>query len=281
MFDYLDGIPSDARLAVARLAREVIERAASLGPRRWGATPYDDGIRINVGWTEILTAWSNHLCLVVDGSPFVNASLPLGVKKTRGGSGSRGFYPSVPGSIRVEIPYHPLSRFKRTAQKLGPSLMSAVELAGRRRAGRGVKEGHRQAVVQEIAALTGAALPSPGYAPSVRTVDTQLVRMEGALREVTASRHERNAAARLACVEHFGTSCLVCGFSFEDAFGDLGRGFIHVHHVVPLSARGRAYRVDPKRDLIPVCPNCHAMFHQETPPFSLTDLKARLRRTGA
>ncbi len=36
----------------------------------------------------------------------------------------------------------------------------------------------------------------------------------------------------------------------------MGEGFIHVHHLKPLSEVGYEYRVDPIRDLRPVCPNC-------------------------
>ena len=33
------------------------------------------------------------------------------------------------------------------------------------------------------------------------------------------------------------------------------KDLIQVHHLVPLSAIGKKYRVDPIRDLRPVCPN--------------------------
>jgi len=63
MFDYLDAIPSKVRPAVAKLTAHVIRCAAELGARRWGATPYEEGFRVNVGWTEILTASSDDLTL--------------------------------------------------------------------------------------------------------------------------------------------------------------------------------------------------------------------------
>lgn len=92
--------------------------------------------------------------------------------------------------------------------------------------------------------------------------------MEGALHSVVISKYERNADARLACIEHYGAICFVCNFSFEETYGRLGRGFIHVHHLVPLSSISREYLVDPIRDLRPVCPNCHAMLHRKDPPLS-------------
>jgi predicted HNH restriction endonuclease len=60
-------------------------------------------------------------------------------------------------------------------------------------------------------------------------------------------------------------------------YGDIGQGFIHIHHLIPLSGIKQDYRLNPETDLIPVCPNCHAMLHRRDPPFTPEELKARLR----
>lgn len=49
-----------------------------------------------------------------------------------------------------------------------------------------------------------------------------------------------------------------------DVYGEVGKGFIHVHHIVPLHELGGTYKVDYKKDLVPVCPNCHAMLHKKS-----------------
>jgi 5-methylcytosine-specific restriction protein A len=100
---------------------------------------------------------------------------------------------------------------------------------------------------------------------------------EGATRRITVDAYERNPRARKACLAHHGHSCLVCGFSFEARFGKIGAGFIHVHHVRPLSEVGEEYEVDPIKDMIPVCPNCHSMIHQRKPAFSIEEIKSALR----
>jgi len=87
---------------------------------------------------------------------------------------------------------------------------------------------------------------------------------EGATREICVNAYERSTAARQACLAHHGTRCAICGFDFGKAYGRLGEGFIHVHHVVPLSKIDEAYDVDPSTDLVPVCPNSHAMLHRNT-----------------
>ena len=97
---------------------------------------------------------------------------------------------------------------------------------------------------------------------------------EGAVRQVLTNAYERDEKARRAAIKHHGCICKVCNFSFEFAYGSIGKNFIHVHHVVPLSSIGKEYVVNPKTDLVPVCPNCHAMIHRKSPPFLIEELRA-------
>ena len=96
---------------------------------------------------------------------------------------------------------------------------------------------------------------------------------EGAVQSVTVNSYERNSRARAACIEHWGYSCTVCGFSFVEAYGEMGREYIHVHHLKDLATIGEEYEVDPVEDLRPVCPNCHAMLHRTVPAMGLEDLR--------
>ena len=86
---------------------------------------------------------------------------------------------------------------------------------------------------------------------------------EGLKTTVCVNKYERNSLARSRCIEENGVSCSICGMNFEQTYGELGKGFIHVHHVIPVSQIGKEYKVDFKKDLIPVCPNCHAMLHRK------------------
>ena len=96
---------------------------------------------------------------------------------------------------------------------------------------------------------------------------------EGKLRKVTVNSFERNAIARQLCIKHYQAKCSVCDLDFEKRYGSVGKGFIHVHHLVELSTIGREYKVDPVKDLRPVCPNCHAMLHQRSPAHSIEELR--------
>ena len=102
---------------------------------------------------------------------------------------------------------------------------------------------------------------------------------EGAIRKIWVNAYERNSAARTACLDAHGIACTVCGFEFERAYGEIGREFIHVHHLRPLSEVPPDYEVDPVKDLRPVCPNCHAMLHRRSPPMSIEELQECLRRS--
>jgi len=95
---------------------------------------------------------------------------------------------------------------------------------------------------------------------------------EGAVKKVTVNQFERNPNARKACIERQGTVCKVCGIDFEMAYGEIGKGFIHIHHTKPLATKRETYELKVK-DLVPVCPNCHAMLHTQYPPLSVTQLR--------
>lgn len=99
---------------------------------------------------------------------------------------------------------------------------------------------------------------------------------EGAKIRVETNRYERSRINRGACIELHGDSCLACKFNFGETYGEAGRGFIHVHHVTPVSKIGPDYRVNPATDLIPLCPNCHAMAHRFDPPASVEELRKLL-----
>jgi len=104
--------------------------------------------------------------------------------------------------------------------------------------------------------------------------------VEGAARKITVNAYERNAEARSRCIACHGFKCFICSFDFGVSYGELLEGFIHVHHLRPLSEIDGEYEVDPIEDLRPVCPNCHAVIHRRKPPFSIDEVKAMLAQAG-
>ena len=96
---------------------------------------------------------------------------------------------------------------------------------------------------------------------------------EGKVIEITVNAYERDKNARKICLDKFGYTCKVCGFNFEENFRPIGKGKIHVHHIVPISEYKSEYILNPETDLIPVCPNCHLMLHCKKEPFTIEELK--------
>lgn len=96
---------------------------------------------------------------------------------------------------------------------------------------------------------------------------------EGALVTVKANKYERNQKARRECVAKKGYQCSVCGRDFEATYGEIGKNFIHVHHLTPISTIGKEYELNVDTDLVPVCPNCHYMLHRKDPPYTIEELK--------
>ncbi len=104
-------------------------------------------------------------------------------------------------------------------------------------------------------------------------VDPSATYREGAVKQISVNAYERSGAARAACIAHYGTTCVVCGFDFGEVYGSIGSGFIHVHHLVDLALGGGPTEIDGVRDLRPVCPNCHAMLHTSKPARSISWLQ--------
>lgn len=95
---------------------------------------------------------------------------------------------------------------------------------------------------------------------------------EGSQKTIIVNAYERNPRLRKACIEKYGTTCNVCGFSFEEIYGSLGRDFIEVHHLIPLCTIHYGY-IASVDDLRPVCSNCHSMLHKLNNLMTITELK--------
>jgi predicted HNH restriction endonuclease len=86
--------------------------------------------------------------------------------------------------------------------------------------------------------------------------------LEGEKKTRFTTYYERNPFYRNKALEIHGYDCMACGFNFEKTYGEQGKGFIHVHHVKPVS-ESRATIIDPEADMVVLCPNCHAIVHRK------------------
>lgn len=101
---------------------------------------------------------------------------------------------------------------------------------------------------------------------------------EGGATRILVNKYERDRGARRECIKRLGAICKVCEFDFQERYGALGVGFIHIHHIVPIASIKANYQVDPSKDLVPVCPNCHCMIHKKTPAYTVLELKQIIKK---
>ncbi|WP_419839682.1 HNH endonuclease [Candidatus Poriferisodalis sp.] len=119
-----------------------------------------------------------------------------------------------------------------------------------------------------------SALHLAGEAAGVLDADGNVI--EGASKRVSVLRYETDRRARAQCIAEHGTTCQVCDIDFGAVYGDFADGYIHVHHKTPVhqAAADGEYQLDPINDLVPVCPNCHAMLHRHPDkPCSVEELR--------
>lgn len=87
---------------------------------------------------------------------------------------------------------------------------------------------------------------------------------EGGIKYVFSTNYERNKVLRDKAIKIHGYTCIACNFNFKDHYGEWGEGYIHVHHLKPISSTSKINKqlVNPKTDLVVVCANCHSMIHR-------------------
>ena len=161
--------------------------------------------------------------------------------------------------ILGDYTYVPDDRAVLEYRHLRPAMLTAVEPEGLwAECGRGAAPGH--AVRWTMALLHTTA----------KAVET--IFEEGRRYPLELEAAERNPKARAACLAHHGTTCIACGFCGEHRFGPLGKDLIHVHHIKEMRTQNGAYLIEPIKDLVPLCANCHTMAHRRRPAYSVREL---------
>ena len=140
-----------------------------------------------------------------------------------------------------------------------------------------IKIGKRTNIPHKISSLPTYVLTKSILAAVAEEVPNKQYR-EGAVTKITVNRYERDRNARKACINHYGYECCACGVSLEAVYGEVAKGFIHVHHVKPIADVKEEYHLDPIEDLRPVCPNCHSILHLQNPPMSISELQSVIER---
>jgi len=113
--------------------------------------------------------------------------------------------------------------------------------------------------------------------------DTQTEFPEGGIQEITLELRKRNPLLRKQVIARYGYRCQICGFSFEEFYGELGKGYIEIHHLTPLSDRENETNTRIE-DVVVVCANCHRILHRNgktpVPIESLREIVKHKRQTA-
>jgi 5-methylcytosine-specific restriction protein A len=166
--------------------------------------------------------------------------------------------------LDIEERRYPIPRAKRSASGYGEYRIWYAQYDKDRE----IREGavaYVESVINDIIVLNNATDDERKYS-------------EGHKAALSITARKRSKEARDACLKYYGYSCQICGFDFEKRYGDIGTGFIEVHHINPLSASEGCAATDPIKDLLTVCSNCHSMLHRQKPPLKVETVKNRIRQ---
>jgi predicted HNH restriction endonuclease len=120
-------------------------------------------------------------------------------------------------------------------------------------------------------ALSRLNYTNPEGIPQISVFDEDEAVREGSRSEAQRTVYERSRRLRDAAVEYYAArgelQCEVCGFSFESTYGDLGSGFIEIHHKKPIFClEGQSIEQTIAQaigDVAALCANCHRMVHRK------------------
>lgn len=85
---------------------------------------------------------------------------------------------------------------------------------------------------------------------------------------------------RKKIIEQLGTTCEACGRKMEEIYGEIGRGYIELHHLKPFCNLdiGKE-RVVTLSDFAVLCPNCHKMIHKTNETSDIKKFKKRIKKS--
>ena len=136
-----------------------------------------------------------------------------------------------------------------------------------------VREGRLHVLLPRDWARYKAILPSNvALLPSIEGEEEFEGYSEGKVGTALVNRYERDPRNCKAAIAKHGTRCFGCRHEMRELYGDIATGFIHIHHVRPLSRTGGPTKPEID-DLIPLCPNCHAVVHLQSPPLGIHQLQ--------
>ncbi len=105
----------------------------------------------------------------------------------------------------------------------------------------------------------------------IEVFDENIMIQEGIKKLQKTKIYERSLKLRKVAIEHFTKDgdilCEACKFSYKKFYGEIGKGYIEIHHIKPIfkyedEELDKTIEVALK-NVVPVCSNCHRMIHRK------------------
>lgn len=295
----MSGICPDAglRAEVLRCLLDSIEFATNLAPDAWAVTLFHHGFRLNVGQAEALTCrfndgWSfppddgepRLLIRVLTLGDLPNEIVEADAREAVDLVVSSAEYKSVakPQHI-VALNVNDETQLRGWFDQLSVAHHRYISSAsrtptGRVRTGTAYKRTHSPGLIEYARSFLGGTsdLLTSTADESVDASNAEW--FEGRPIAVQTTRYERDKNARQVCIAHHGYVCKACGFDFGSVYGSIGVRYVQVHHLAPVASLGGSASVDPIKDMVPLCANCHAVAHFRNPPYSVQEIKSFIEK---
>ncbi len=248
---------------------ESINSATQYAPDSCSVTLFGNGFRLNIGAVEAYKLFHKEVGL------FLIGEIPAEVHQY--GVVIPTDFRSVPKDQSFFL--CPIADFRHVASSLRSAHQKYIHAAAHTTNGKPRKTPFARSHSPGLISYANRLL-ADGSSVSPDTEEPELF-FDGAIRRVSSNVYERDRNARDLCIKKQGTTCAICNFNFQNIYGDLAAGFIHVHHVALLSSVRKSHPINPVEDLVPLCPNCHSVVHMVNPPYSVAQVKEMLSANSA
>lgn len=118
-------------------------------------------------------------------------------------------------------------------------------------------------------------------------LDENIVINEGSEKFIRQKTYERSKKLRDIAITHYMKDgkilCDICCFDFGAFYGELGQGYIEIHHIKPIfmfdDEDSEKTIEEALQNVIPVCSNCHRIIHRNRiSPVSIEEMKRHVNK---
>jgi len=104
----------------------------------------------------------------------------------------------------------------------------------------------------------------------IEVFDESITIQEGVKKLVETKVYKRSLTLRKIAIDYYTKNddilCDTCNFSFNNFYGNIGKGYIEIHHIKPIfkyedEELGKAIE-EALDNVTPLCSNCHRMIHK-------------------